>query len=222
MTNLKLDIVIARRFAIFLSFWCAMAANVQATDFSNRSQEELAQLATAQEEALSDLGEQLAALELESQAAHVLDPDIANAIKEVKLTYYQAQAQQNKTIAALLKKQEDVFVYQDFASYVLLIVVTIIALAGVVFSAKELNRAIAVPMPEKLTREEKTDKTEPPTAVSGNPTKIKIGFSGIQITSALTGILVLTLSLAFLYLFLQEVYQIKPVRVPNISDSAQS
>ena len=197
---------------------------VKATEDDNpyaaMPQEQLAEIAHAQEAALDDLSKQL-------DAYANTDKAVANAIHDVQLTYYQAQAQQNRTIKALLQKQEDIFLYQDIASYVLLVIVTIVTLSGVIFAALELKRSLAAAPQAKAansaaTQHQRTgEETEPaPEAAVATPNDIKIGFSGIQITSALTGVTVLTISLAFLYLFLHEVYKLEPVRVPHIEDGS--
>jgi hypothetical protein len=195
---------------------------VQAQDenrFQGLSQAELAEIAKAQEEMLIDLGAQLDTLKATAKP----DGALAGAVRDVEITYYQAHAQQNRTIAALLQKQEDIFLYQDIASYTLLVVVVMVCIAGVVFSAKELNRSIAAAeAAEKRATGLSAKGQAADTPANGTPTpnNIKIGFDGLQITSALTGVTVLTLSLGFLYLFLQEVYQIDAMRVPHIEDGA--
>lgn len=187
--------------------------------FATLSQAELAAIAKAQEDLLVNLGAQLDTL----KASAVPDGDLAKAVREVEVTYYQAQAQQNRTIAALLQKQEDIFLYQDIASYTLLVVVVVVCMAGVRFSAKELNRSIAAAEAAEKRAAEQGAKGQAGNAPANGapvPNNIKIGFDGLQITSALTGVTVLTLSLGFLYLFLQEVYQIDATRVPHIEDGA--
>ncbi|WP_417449293.1 hypothetical protein [Kordiimonas sp.] len=214
--------------AIVIAFLLPLAAHASGDNpYAEKSQAELAEIAKAQEDILNDLAAQLDQL----KAQRAPDPAVLAAAKEVEIAYYKAQTQQNKTIAALLLKQEDIFLYQDIASYTLLVMVVVITMAGIVFSAKELNRSMAAAPPaantdstidratDNMTAETGPKNTTAPQAI---PNNIKIGFSGIQITSALTGITVLTLSLAFLYLFLKEVYQIEAVRVPHIEDQAQT
>jgi len=187
--------------------------------FQALSQSELAEIAKAQEEMLIDLGAQLDTLKATTKP----DGALAKAVHEVEITYYQAQAQQNRTIAALLQKQVDIFLYQDIASYTLLVVVVVVCMAGVLFSAKELNRSLAAAEAAEKRAAEQASKGNVQGAAENNtpaPNNIKIGFDGLQITSALTGVTVLTLSLGFLYLFLQEVYQIDAMRVPHIEDGA--
>ncbi|WP_262691884.1 hypothetical protein [Kordiimonas aestuarii] len=203
----------------------SVAGAYETNPYAAKSQEELAMIAKAQEDILNDLSAQLDEL----KAQQVTDPATLAAMKDVELTYYEAQTQQNRTIAALLRKQEDIFLYQDVASYTLLVMVVVITMAGIIFSAKELNRSVAVAPPVADPGKKEPDPTAregegaaPQPAPQPIPNNIKIGFSGIQITSALTGITVLTLSLAFLYLFLKEVYQIEAIRVPHIEDQTQA
>ena len=216
--------LLSRIFAA-LTLLCLIApVHAQEDDpYAGLDREQLAAVAKEQEAALTELGQQLDVLKAQAQAQQ--DEALKEAIRNVRLTYYQAQEQQNRTIAALLEKQEDIFLYQDIASYTLLVIVVVVTMAGVLFSAKELNRSIAAAeAAEKRiahARMEGTPGGPQEGAAPGVPNNIKIGFDGIQITSALTGVTVLTLSLAFLYLFLQDVYRLEAVRVPHIEDRAQ-
>lgn len=204
-----------------LLIWAPRLATAQdENQYAAMSQEDLATIAKAQEAALLDLAAQLDKLKVAASP----DEELAAAARKVELTYYEAQTQQNQTISALLKKQEDIFLYQDIASYTLLVVVVVVTMAGVLFSAKELNRSIAASEAAEARAIEAAKAGKPQVAADGTtsvPNNIKVGFDGIQITSALTGVTVLTLSLAFLYLFLQEVYEIDSVRVPHIEDGKE-
>lgn len=205
-----------------LLVWAPRLATAQDENhYAAMSQEDLATIAKAQEAALLDLAAQLDKLKVAASP----DEELAAAARKVELTYYEAQTQQNQTISALLKKQEDIFLYQDIASYTLLVVVVVVTMAGVLFSAKELNRSIAASEAAEARAIEAAKAGKPQVAADGTtsvPNNIKVGFDGIQITSALTGVTVLTLSLAFLYLFLQEVYEIDSVRVPHIEDGKKA
>lgn len=205
-----------------LLVWVPRLATAQdENQYAAMSQEDLATIAKAQEAALLDLAAQLDKLKVAASP----DEELAAAARKVELTYYEAQTQQNQTISALLKKQEDIFLYQDIASYTLLVVVVVVTMAGVLFSAKELNRSIAASEAAEARAIEAAKAGKPQVAADGTtsvPNNIKVGFDGIQITSALTGVTVLTLSLAFLYLFLQEVYEIDSVRVPHIEDGKEA
>lgn len=206
-----------------LLVWASNLASAQdENQYAAMSQEDLATIAKAQEVALLDLAAQLDKLKVAASP----DEELAAAARKVEMTYYEAQTQQNLTISALLKKQEDIFLYQDIASYTLLVVVVVVTMAGVLFSAKELNRSIAASEAAEARAIEAAKAGKPQVAADGTPmavpNNIKVGFDGIQITSALTGVTVLTLSLAFLYLFLQEVYEIDSVRVPHIEDGKEA
>ncbi len=195
------------------------AGAAQPDDLSALSKEELLTIASNQRLALTELGAQLETLTA-ARTENAVDPAIEAAFLEVRLSYYAAQKQQNDTIVALLKEQEAVFDYQDRASYTLLVLVVVICSAGVVFSGYELTKTVRT----DSTTGHPTGGEKPAGGDVGaqSPTKLSIGASGIQITSALTGILVLTISLAFLYLFLKEVYAIDTVRVPTINGSQES
>jgi|GEM_PF-5809188 len=156
------------------------------------AQQELEQ--KSQQELIGIIQAQQEALDDLAAQLRQADTPLLTARQEVLTSYYAALTQQNQTIVALLQKQESVFNFQDHASYAILIIVILICTAGVVFSYLELENAR-----------------------SAGKSNITVGVSGIQITSALSGILVLTLSLGFLYLFLDRVYEIDEVRVPTIN-----
>ena len=86
--------------------------------------------------------------------------------------------------------------WQARASEILIWVVVIVCLSGVVFSGYQLWRATA-PTPSGAT----------PTALG--ETTVEASWQNVRITSSVIGLVVLVISVAYLYLFLKEVYDIK-------------
>ncbi len=87
---------------------------------------------------------------------------------------------------------KETFEWQGDASIVLLYLVVFIALIGIIFSGFQLWKAykLSDPQPE---------------------TTLEVSAGKIRITSSVVGIIILTISLGFMYLFLQEVYPIREV-----------
>ena len=94
------------------------------------------------------------------------------------------------------------FLWQRRASSVLLILVVIVVTAGVIFSAAQLWRTLHMGQPLQNT-------------------DLEISASKIRITSSVVGVVVLALSLVFLYLFIEQVYRIELVNVTPIQRSAE-
>lgn len=93
---------------------------------------------------------------------------------------------------SMLKIQTDALLWQGTASNTLLWVVVIVTLSGVLFSGYQLIVTLRKSTPQ------------------GDST-VEISANRIRITTSVTGVVVLAISLAFLYLFLIEVYRINVI-----------
>jgi hypothetical protein len=87
-----------------------------------------------------------------------------------------------------------IFEWQRTASTVLLLLVGLLVVAGVGFAGFQLWHATF----SKAARE------------SGSSTDLELSMQKVKVTSSVVGVVVLVLSLAFVYLFLHEVYTMKP------------
>lgn len=93
--------------------------------------------------------------------------------------------------------------WQAEASDDMRILVWVVVLAGIAMAIYQL----AVIMQIELWRARRRKPVEAP--ILGEQS-LELGLGKVQITSSVTGVIVLALSIAFLYLYLTEVYPIKP------------
>jgi len=108
---------------------------------------------------------------------------LADKYAEVQLARYQHQID-------LMEHRRGVFAWQLIASYMVLAIVVVVTLAGIGFSAAQLINALRLSQPQ------------------GN-IDLEISASKVRITSSVVGVVVLTLSIVFLYLFLDRIYEIR-------------
>jgi hypothetical protein len=92
--------------------------------------------------------------------------------------------------ASLMNATVEAFFVQRIASYVVLVLVVIVVLAGILFSGFQLWKSAAV--------------------AGVQPTnELEISASKVRITSSVVGIVVLTISIVFLFIYTHEIYHIK-------------
>ena len=117
------------------------------------------------------------------------------------------QAREEYTVFAW-KNRQDAFAWQSVSTKVIFVVVIIVVLAGLYLSWMQFNFAQNAPL--KVT----TPSTEGPAiaATSTNPgsdvNTIEVNTSGVKITSSVIGLIILTLSIVFFFLYLKFVYPI--------------
>lgn len=103
---------------------------------------------------------------------------------DAKVAYYDYQIR-------MMKAAEALYDWQQTASTVILILVVILVTAGVIFSGFQLWQAVKGGAPQAST-------------------ELELSATRFHVTSSVVGILVLTISLAFSYLFITRVYTIYP------------
>jgi hypothetical protein len=108
-----------------------------------------------------------------------------------KYTAYQAAQYDEQT--AFMQHRIAVFRWQEHASNVMLWVVVAVVLCGLVFSAVQLAAAV------RLGRDSE-----------GN---LEIGAQGLKITSSVIGLFVLAMSIAFVVIFVDQIYSIQVVHL---------
>ncbi len=123
-----------------------------------------------------------------------------------------AQAVQEKWLASWIDRYEheiklrqharQVLTWQSFASYAILLVVIAVTSLGVYLSYVEVKASLDTP--EKALSAVSQQNTGSP------PTELIVSFQKLQVTSAVTGVVILVLSLGFLYLFLDRVFELEP------------
>lgn len=125
---------------------------------------------------------------------HAVSPDVQAAFDKYQVQYYAFLGQQT-TVAI------ENFRWQQRASEILMWTVLAVVFCGLAFSGYQLYHATRL------------GKDTP-------ASEIEIGADRLRITSSIVGLVVLFMSIAFLYLFLIEVYRIKPVNMLQQSPAA--
>jgi hypothetical protein len=146
--------------------------------------------ATANPDAAAQLQEAQDVIRLLNQKLDAMNGPVGQAQTQYWLARYQHEQDLMSASKATLE-------WQLFASNVLLWVVILVAAAGVVYSGLQL--AIAA----------KTGKQR--------DTSLEISAQRVRVTSSVVGIIVLALSIAFLLIFGDEVYQIRPLEPATVS-----
>ena len=124
----------------------------------------------------------------------------------------------------LRKHARDILFWQRFAAYVILVLVVAVTVLGIFLSFVEVKSALSVP--DKLIRREgptgDTMNTDTAGAkegaagdtaietIEGASSHLELSLQKFQVTSAITGVVILVISLAFLFLFVDRVFEIDP------------
>jgi hypothetical protein len=157
-----------------------------------------------------------------------LDPQLKRQALEA---YVKIIQQDNEALLqhriALMKHDEAIYEWQRSASTVLLWVVVAVVAAGLCFSGYQLVVVMELAR-RRAVRELRTGRAPAPAAPdAGTPaapvpapapdmsSQVGISAQGLQVTSSVVGVTVLVISIAFLYLFVREVYTIKPLTAPS-------
>lgn len=104
-----------------------------------------------------------------------------------------------------LEHNRRVFEWQLRSSRLIFWVVLGLVLVGLIFSGLQFWRAFSVG--RSLSKAERREMQ----------TELEISTRGVRISSSVLGVIILVISLAFLYLFLVHVYPIEHVRAPSVS-----
>lgn len=195
---------------------------------SGGTEQDLATVRSLSEEkdrVIADLSQQLQALRGLSEADRT---KINNASTRALASYYEGLISVNENSNKLRLHQQAAFAWQLTAANWLLGVVVLVAGCGVLFagyemvSARRLIAENAAGAPGTATQaaiaanvlaSSGTDAA--PSTAPSSGTTITLEPTKIHITSAVIGIVILSLSLGFLFLFLKEVYSINVI---NLTD----
>jgi hypothetical protein len=108
----------------------------------------------------------------------------------------------------IAQHQEKVFKWQLFSSKIVFWTVNLIVLAGLVFSGVQFYLALRMPVqhqgvPDRKGRDHSLE----------NPmyTEIEITYQSVKVKTAIVGVIILAISLAFFYLYLHFIYPIQPI-----------
>lgn len=124
---------------------------------------------------------QKANADLQAQSA-AANQDLYNA-------WVQLQKKQYGYYGELMDSNVKTFFAQQIASYVVLFLVFVVVSAGIIFSGFQLWKGVA-------------------TGVQSD-TNLEISAASVRVTSSVVGVVVLTISLVFLFIYAHEIYHIK-------------
>jgi hypothetical protein len=119
---------------------------------------------------------------LRQQPSATMDPDLLKA-------YVKAKQREYSYYTELMDANVQTFYAQEIASYVILILVFMVVVSGVLFSGFQLWKSVSI-------------------GVQSN-SEFELSAGKVRVTSSVVGIVVLTISLVFLFIYTQQVYQIK-------------
>jgi hypothetical protein len=107
------------------------------------------------------------------------------------------------------KNRQDAFAWQSVSTKVIFWVVIIVVLAGLYLSWMQFNFAQNAPMKvTKPSTEGPGNAGTPGNRADATNTTIEVNTSGVKITSSVIGLVILTLSIVFFFLYLKFVYPI--------------
>jgi hypothetical protein len=133
-----------------------------------------------------------------TQAASI-DPELRSAYVEAKKKEYQY-------IAKVMELNIEAFNAQRWSSYAILFLVVVVVISGISFSGFQLWKSISV-------------------AGVQTSSELELSAAKVRITSSVVGIVVLTISLAFLYIYALQVYQIRilpPTNFPSVESAEKT
>jgi hypothetical protein len=121
------------------------------------------------------------------------DPDLRPA-------YVEAKKKEYEYISKLMELNVEAFNAQRWSAYAILFLVVVVVISGISFSGFQLWKSISV-------------------AGVQTSNELELSASKVRITSSVVGIVVLTISLAFLYIYTMQIYQIRilpPTNFPSV------
>jgi len=128
------------------------------------------------------------------QIIQLLNKNVEAGNSPVQQKYREAQIAEYDHSIALMKYTRSMLDWVLYASNFCLWLVSIIVLAGVAFSGFQLWQAARLGVPQAET-------------------KLEIATNQFRLTSSVVGIVVLGMSFFFFYLFVKEIYAVKPIPV---------
>jgi hypothetical protein len=126
------------------------------------------------------------------QAASI-DPDLRSA-------YLEAKKKEYEYVTKVMELNIEAFNAQRWSAYAILFLVVVVVISGISFSGFQLWKSISV-------------------AGVQTTNELELSASKVRITSSVVGIIVLMISLAFLYIYTMQIYQIRilpPTNFPSV------
>ncbi len=153
---------------------------------------------SARKEAMEELTRQIVELRNEKSSAN--DGVVQKYYDSLILHYRYEDSLRNHT--------HNILQWQLISAYVVLLLVVLVTCLGTALSYWEVSRSLKIPL-QYLDRTGGTSEAAPSDVLA--TTTLEISPQRLQITSAVTGVVILVLSLGFLYLFVDRVLELKPI-----------
>jgi hypothetical protein len=125
--------------------------------------------------------------------ADSIDPDLRSA-------YLEAKKKEYEYVTKVMELNIEAFNAQRWSAYAILFLVVVVVISGISFSGFQLWKSISV-------------------AGVQTTNELELSASKVRITSSVVGIIVLMISLAFLYIYTMQIYQIRilpPTNFPSV------
>ena len=132
-------------------------------------------------------------IEAYQQLVSTLNAKLDASRSPLQRKYIDYQTMQYDEQIAFMQHRVAVFKWQEFASNVMLWVVVVVVLSGLVFSAAQLIDGL------RFGKD-----------LQGN---LEISAQGLKVTSSIVGLLVLAMSIAFVLIFVDQIYEIHVVQL---------
>jgi hypothetical protein len=131
--------------------------------------------------------------------ADSIDPELRSA-------YVEAKKKEYEYITKIMELNIEAFNAQRWSAYAILFLVVVVVISGISFSGFQLWKSISV-------------------AGVQTTNELELSASKVRITSSVVGIVVLTISLAFLYIYTVQIYQIRilpPTNFPTVQSDEKT
>lgn len=141
---------------------------------------------------------------------------------EVFNQYNQSQIDHYKYEQDLREHTINVLFWQLFAGWVILILVLGVTGLGIYLSYQEVIGSLGKPNGNNKILEDEELQSTLKNASASEKTELILSLQKIQITSAVTGVVILVLSLGFLYLFVDRVLSLNPLNLSEAESALAS
>lgn len=113
------------------------------------------------------------------------DPAVINAYIDMRKKEYEYQKE-------VMEIYTNAFRAQSIAAYIVLVLVVLVVVAGIAFAGFQLWKSVAIAGVQPTT-------------------ELEVSASKVRVTSSVVGIIVLTISLVFLYIYTTEIFHIRVI-----------
>jgi len=171
-----------------------------------------------------ELSERTEAMGVMDAELSALKGDVESGYAAAVKRFHQSQVEFYDYQNDLREQAQSVLFWQLVSAYVLLALVVLVTGLGIILSFVEVKEAMSLPGKVLVAGAQGAAAAggaapapgAPPPAMP--PTTLEISAQRLQVTSAVTGIVVLVISLAFLYLFVDRVLSLQPTDITTMHE----